>query len=316
VYHSNLALALEELQAPGERAAELEEAISALRRARELRPDESKYAERLNKLERQHRFVMRYGESALKLKPVVRPIEVFLQSDLLPCILSENTDTLSDEMLQLIDEMRNSIRQRFGLTLPGVLFTTIEDETQAQPGAFRFSLMEVPVDYGVVALGKKFALSPLNKLAALEIEGEALSIPLLMSAFYRPLQPRTGVEGYWIVEADWTKAEEHGLELWTATNYLMRRLQAVLEENLAEFVNYQETMNLLTECATEACADITKSPRKLTTLTQVLRELVGRRTPIVAFDTISEQFIQLYEAGTGVAAIIERLRDMSELNER
>ena len=176
VYHSNLALALEELQAPGERAAELEEAISALRRARELRPDESKYAERLNKLERQHRFVMRYGESALKLKPVVRPIEVFLQSDLLPCILSENTDTLSDEMLQLIDEMRNSIRQRFGLTLPGVLFTTIEDETQAQPGAFRFSLMEVPVDYGVVALGKKFALSPLNKLASLGRKSRALSM--------------------------------------------------------------------------------------------------------------------------------------------
>jgi flagellar biosynthesis component FlhA len=281
----------------------LKEAVAALRRAVELTTDKSEtiseYATRLERLEGDLLFVHRYGESALNLTPIPKPIRAFLQADWLPFILTPGKLELSEEMDKKINEMRQHIQGRYGIIVPGGNFTTIE-EAGALPGDYYFRLMErnVTVDGGRVPLGKKFAHATREQLAALGIESEA------------PLAQHSPSYGFWIAEADWAKAAQHGLELWGATDYLLRHLEAVLEQNLGEFMNHQVTASLLTESAKVEAPDIGKLPQKLTALTVVLRHLLHERLPIAPFDDIRHRFLELDQRGANVHMIIDDLKSL------
>src|SRR5262249_39229588 len=136
-----------------------------------------------------------------------------------------------------------------------------------------------------------------EQLAALRIEGEA------------PLEQHYSSYGFWIAEADWAKAQ-HNLELWGAVDYLLRHLEAVLEQNLGEFMNHQVTSSLLTESAKVEAADIAKLPQKLTALTVVLRRLLHERLPILPFDDICHRFLELDQRGANVHMIIDDLKSL------
>ena len=299
LYHSSLALALDQMKAAGNRVAELQEAVVALRRAVDLAADKNEHANRLVGLERDLRFVRRYGESALNLTPIPKPIRAFLQDDWLPVILAEGKSELSEETIKKIDEMRQRIQERYGIRVPGVNFTTIK-EAGAPPCNYYFRLMEsnVTVDGGRVPLDKKFAHTTREELAALRIEGEA------------PLAQHTSSHGFWIAKADWAKAAKHDLELWGAADYLLRYLEAVLEQNLGEFMDHQMTTSLLRESAKAEGADIAKSPQKLTALTVALRHLLRERLPIVPFDDICHRFLELDQRGANVHMIIDDLKSL------
>jgi flagellar biosynthesis component FlhA len=215
--------------------------------------------------------------------------------------LSPGVSDLSPEFVQMINQMRERVRQRFGLTIPGVNFTTLQDD-YAPSGVYQFSIMEVPVDSGQTLLDKKFAPGPPDKLAALAIKGDAL------------FDSATGPQGIWIAEADGTKVEENGVELWTPAEYLLRHLEAVLEQNLAKLMNHQEAMNLLLACASEACARIAKSPEELTAFTLVLRELLSQGAPIIDFNALTEHFIRSREESADVKAVAEHLHTLAAFN--
>jgi tetratricopeptide (TPR) repeat protein len=302
VYYSNLALALERQHVPGTRFEELNEAVDALRQAMKISPDDEEYGTRLKELERQLRFLERYGESALKLVPSVTPIRVEICSGLFQYILNPSMDNLSEDMFQRIDNMRQRVHSRFGLTIPGLRFITLEDTT-ADPGLYQFSLMERDVCSGIIPLGKQFSPAEPGDLAELGIEGT------------KPI-PETAMEGRWVSEPNWQKAQEGGLELWPVGEYLLQHLQAVLELNLASFINHQEAINLLTTSDSKACQEIRDSHEKLTAFTSVLRKMLTKGAYIAAIDVISKEFIRLYSTGTSITEIMEYLVSIPELNKR
>jgi tetratricopeptide (TPR) repeat protein len=302
VYHANLAVALEGLRASGSAGAtELTEALEALRQAYSLAPEDNDYAKRLADLERQHSFLTRYGEAALKLKPMLKPLQALAQQELLSLIVNERQDALSDEIIQMTNGLRDRIRQRFGFTIPSILFDQLQEEG-IPPGAYKLSVLETNADFGHVPLAKKFAPVPQDKLSAIEITGDP------------PIIPPDGVEGYWIAEEDWGKALENGIELWTGIDYLTRHLQIYIEKHLAELFSYQETVNLLAACPDEACRNISRSPQKVLTLTLALRELLKRRASIGALGEISKQFALLAETEKDAAVIGERLLATNDFN--
>jgi tetratricopeptide (TPR) repeat protein len=280
VYFSNLALALQALANSDNRTTELEEAAAALRRARELAPDEKDYAERLDDVERQLSFVARYGEDSLKYKLMPQPIRVSVQVGWLPYVLTEGLQTLSEKYLRTVKEMRARILEDHGITVPSVQLNDLQ-ESNLLPGTYRFSLMEEKKAEGVVALDKKFTPGPQQeKLAALGIEGE-------------PAQ--SGIEGYWIAEKDWPTAIENGLELLEPDDFLLRHLEVVLRQNLEMFLHFQETMNLLAACETDACVEIIKSTPKVLMLTMALKSLLAAQQSIADFKKISENLLALYK---------------------
>lgn len=279
VYFSNLALALQALTNSSNRTAELEEAATALRSALDLAPDEKDYTERLDAVNRQLRFVERYGEEALKLKLVSQPIRVSVQVAWLPFVLDESQQNLSEKYLRMMKEMRAHILERYGLTVPSVQLNDLQ-EANLSPGTYRFSLMDVPKLEGVAPLEKKFTPGPEDKPAALGIEGE-------------PAQ--SGMEGYWIAEKDWPKAIENGIELLEVDEYLLRHLEVVLQQNLETFVNYQETVNLLAACDADACVEIRNSTPKLISFMLFRKAWLAMQQPAIDFKKLCEDFLPLYK---------------------
>jgi tetratricopeptide (TPR) repeat protein len=288
VYHANLAYALLQLRTEGRRSMNLEEASLAMRRAQELSPDAREYPAALAEIERLRKFVVRYGESAERLTPAVVPIQAFVQADLLPFILNETLDNLSAATIQGINLLRETIEKNWGLLIPGVSFVKFEDKS-APPGAYYFSLMEEPqpVALGCVLLGRRFVTGPVEKLTALGIQTEPQFVPNVGAA--------SGPEGCWISELDSAKAAGMGLRIWEIQDYLLRHLQSALELNLAEFINYQRTIDLLNLSDTESRRKVRASTRLTAVLTKLLKRSLGSGTSILAFDRILKDFINSNE---------------------
>ena len=147
VLHSNLALALEHLRVPGARIAALDEAISALRRALELDPKNDGYRSRLSSDDLERAFVLAYGEDALDLDPMITPVRVEVNEDLLPDILDSRTQNLSDDVLSKIEAMRSGVAAAFGVKVPGVRFMTL-GQAEASPGRYRILIMMREIESG------------------------------------------------------------------------------------------------------------------------------------------------------------------------
>jgi tetratricopeptide (TPR) repeat protein len=301
VYHSNLALALENFKTTGERCNELKQAIAALQEAYRLNAVED-YAQRLELLRQELKLVTVYGEAIATLLPIATPIRVYTETSVLPYILDEGSKELSVETFHLIDEMRSQIKDRFGVKIPGIRFGEYLDSSK--PGLYYFSLMEAPTFSRFVVLERKFYPGHLTDLPNLQIVADP------------GFNPLTGEQGYWIDRIDWEAIEYSGQELWTVTKYLLEDLKVLLQSNLSLFVIQQEVWNLLDSRTTDACTEIKKSAEKLTALTQVLKALVLEETPIIAFESICNAFLMQYQSDANLTAIVEQLRLLPEIRGR
>jgi tetratricopeptide (TPR) repeat protein len=298
VYHSNLALALENFKTTGERCNELKQAITALQEAYRLNAADDD-ARRLEILRQELKLVTLYGEAIATLLPVAKPIRVYTETSVLSYILDEESKELSVETFHLIDEMRSQIKDRFGVKIPSILFGEYQDSSK--PGLYYFSLMEARILSGSVVLGRKFFPGHLTDLSNLQIAADP------------GFNPLTEEQGYWINQIDWEAVEYSGQKLWTVAKYLLEALKVLLQSNLSLFVIQQEVWNLLNICTTDACAEIKKSAEKLTALTQVLKALILEKTPIIAFESICNEFLMQYQPDANLTAIVEQLRLLPEI---
>jgi tetratricopeptide (TPR) repeat protein len=274
VLHSNLALALEHPETSGTRLADLDEAIAELGRAAEIRPDEE-YATRLEEVRHERRFVERYGEEAAAWWPLLEPVRVEIEETLGPTLLTEE-QRLSREVLELIAALRERCRERYGLTLPGIRFSLIEDVNRPLPGEYRFQVFQQVEATGSVPTAAAFTPLSAGRLEALDIDGEP---------------DWNGADGLWVDGDDRVKVEKSGVELWTIPEFLLRRLELVLEENLASFVGYQDTVNLLAGNS-EPYFRIKNSPQLVAGLTDVLRRRLRMKVSIAPMATIAEEFLR------------------------
>ncbi|QIG47204.1 tetratricopeptide repeat protein [Nordella sp. HKS 07] len=145
IIHSNLAGAWERRKTPGKRLVELENAIAAFGEANRLRPS-GQYEESIQRLNRQRDLVLRYGERAIAKEAMVTPINVEVADDLVPAISPAGSD-LSRDILALVESMRARIRERFGVTIPGVRFRGSE-AGNLPPGSYTILVMEIPIASG------------------------------------------------------------------------------------------------------------------------------------------------------------------------
>jgi tetratricopeptide (TPR) repeat protein len=286
VLYSNLASALEELGTPGKRLQELEEAIAALRRAQELKPEVKTYSERLATLAAERRFVLTYGEDALKFELVVNPIRVEVHNDVLPYVLDATLTNLSKDMQVRIEAMRARVLERFGIRVPAILFGEL-DERRPVLGNYKITLIEREVVHGNVEPGKKFACA--------KSVGESA-----------PDAGSSAPRGFWLTDDD-DASHSPDYEIWTVADYIINHLQNVLEGQLADFIGYQEVSVLLDNCKFEGCKAIKNSPAELMRFVQVLKSMLQRRVAIVAIDRISDEFVRLRDAGADSGTIADHL---------
>ncbi|HXG32883.1 MAG TPA: tetratricopeptide repeat protein [Bryobacteraceae bacterium] len=275
VLHSNLALALERLREPGRRLDELSEAVAALGRAAELRPDNAAYKTRRADLEAERRFVELYGEEALQLEPYVTPIRVEAGPQILPDILNAEQDALSEATLARIEALRAAIRERYGLTIPGVRFTVLNREGSAGN------------DY-VIRIFDRYEYS-----GAVEPGGRFLPAPLAPAGIEPP-------PGLWL-KADVT-AQAEG-EVWTVAGYVLEHLRAVVEHHLVRFAGHQEVSEMLKRSESDSAGEILSRPGELTAFVRTLRLLLERRISVADLARIAAEFVPLRQSGAAPEAI-------------
>lgn len=279
VLHSNLALALERLRQPGRRLEELREAVAALGRAAELRPDNAAYKTRRADLEAEYRFVELYGEEALQLEPYVTPIRVEAGRQILHDILNAAQDALSEATLARIEALRAAIRDRYGVTIPGVRFSVLSQEGSAG-NAYVIRILDRQEYSGNVEPGGRFLPAPL---------------------------PPAGVEpppGLWIQAQEGARPEGEG---WTAAAYLLEHLRAVVEHHLAQFVGHQEVSEMLKRSESDSAGQILGRPGELTSFVRTLRLLLADRIPIADLARIATEFVRARQSGAAPEAIAARL---------
>jgi tetratricopeptide (TPR) repeat protein len=301
VFHSNLAVALEYANQAGNRLQNLEEAIRSLGQALKLDAGNTDYTERLERHTRDRALIAMHGERVLEMTPLVTPLAAALGEDLVQHLLDPGTTDLSAEAQTLVDSMRQRLRDRYGVQIPGVRFRRMEDADQHE-GQYVFELRGVPVASGSVAAGKRYLAGPLP--------------PAQRRPFAGPeaLDPATGTTGTWVDETEALEAGLDGSALWPVLEYPLRHLEAVLEWNLAELVGHQE-VDYLVEQAGESFGTLREGP-ELTVLTGILRGLVRERVPITPLEPILERILELRQDGLSPPQIVERLRSVPEIQLR
>ncbi|MFX0062161.1 MAG: tetratricopeptide repeat protein, partial [Candidatus Hermodarchaeota archaeon] len=310
-YHSNLAGALEKLEVPNEklRIENLDEAISALRRAYDLSDDESSknaYAEDLKKLEKDRNLITHFGQiSLVNMLPVIIPIAIEVAGDLIPLVKGKENNTQNPEVAKSISDMRNKIFEEIGIKIPGIRIRG--NENDLTNGTYVIMLNEIPIVSGNISPEKRLfpgSFFSLRELIQLERDPE------------EAVNPQTGDEAWWIWKEDWEKVLSAKLELWDVTEYLVRHLEAVIRNNLSQFLGHQEVMNLLEENTSDVCNEIKSSEIHFTTLVQVLNALVYEQVPITALEKICEKFLSLFDEEIELTIIAEKLRSIPEIRKK
>jgi tetratricopeptide (TPR) repeat protein len=291
VFHSNLSGAWESRLRPEARAEELEQAISAARRASELDPADAEYAPKLSALLAEQTVIRLSGERALELQ-WPPPLRVDVSIPLLPAVLDEQQSDVSVELLELIEEMRNRIKSSTGVAVPGIRFRELDSDDTAYVIAIRGT----PLPLERLQSGKYFCPAPLDRLVERGIPAEV---------------HRQALAGAWVDADHWDAAEAAGVGLWTPIEYMLGHLESVLRSQLDQFVDHPQVAMLLDEAGVDS--EIAQSPALLTELVVALRALVRERVPILALKPISAEFLAVAQAGVDRVELVERLRALPDV---
>jgi tetratricopeptide (TPR) repeat protein len=277
-YPSNRALALEQLISTSKSGLELlNRAIADAHTAVELARSKEEYASQIEeytillaRLEQQRPLIVKYGERMVAFDPQDKPIRIHVHAEVMPLVLTADMRALSQETLSMIDAMRNRIRERYGLTIPGLHFAWLEAGS-ALWGNYQIDIMSKSVAIGQLETDKKFAFCSEEQLDELQFNGS------------RPYQrPRMEdfAEGYWLDKSDWADAMAHQIALIDARHYLLRHIECVVTHYLHQLCGHQDVANMLAQCDTPDCVAIKSTPQKLHAVTGKLQALLRRREPI------------------------------------
>jgi FHIPEP family len=270
VYYSNLAGAWELV--PDDRSA-LQKALEALERGVAACPDALELEPKIGQLRRSLQVFGTRGGTPDALEPM------------LPIIV-EISDALVDfgqTLVETCDPMRRRLRDRYGVTVPGVRFRS---NPVLPPGSYRILLGEAPPVTGQVVLGH---------VVLTDDDGE------LPESRFEARHPGDGRPAWW-VSGD--SAGDRGLG---TVDYIIAHLAAVAVENLARFVGEQEVNNEL-ERSWARPLDPATEGATLTAFAAAIRGLVDERVAVLDFDALLDAFRTVIAEGGDVDDAILAMR--------
>jgi tetratricopeptide (TPR) repeat protein len=197
-------------------------------------------------------------------------------------------------------QMRNRLRERYGVELPGLRLRANENELPY--GTYILMIHEVPLRMGTVEKDHRLHL---GDRAGLDRAG------IVAAATHpRSVQDKTA---FWIEKRQWDKAAAAGLELLEGLELPIRDLEDLLAANLVEFVGHQEVQHLL-ENAKLYGPDgdsivATETRAHMDPLTTVVRALVSERVPLTDFARVHSLFRKLWLQQVPSWRITEAIRN-------
>lgn len=303
VFHTNLAGAWEKLAAAGGGAEALHAAIAAFESAERV-SQRKDWNEKLRRLRIRRDVARACGDSVLARLPVATPIMVEVAADLVPLVKGEGEETLADSVLRMVEELRTRIAGEFGVTLPGIRFRGNAGDLPA--GNFVIILHEVPLQLGSVAADWQFVAGP----------GEV--VESIGGNIRRGGDPLTERSGVWVEAGvlEGLRAATPDVEAYSAMGYMLRVVERVLRQNLADFLGHQEVAALLANSGDPNAATIRKSPAWLTDLVLVCRALLLEGVALLPWPVLCAAFASAKASGYTAREIVEQVRSQPGFRER
>lgn len=165
---------------------------------------------------------------AAYLQPVSR-IVIEVGSELLRLETEENWP-----IFELLDDMRNRVKNETGVQLPGAL---LRDNSQLHAVNYVIKFDEISLDAGTVEIDRRFCVTSPETLKQLGIPEQSLH------AARNPLSAETG---YWVEQEWWEPLKRAGAQLWERADlFIVHHLEAVCRLKLRNFLGFQEVTYML-----------------------------------------------------------------------
>ena len=232
---------------------------------------------------------------------VVTPIAVEMGVNLTPHD-EENWDFIKE----YVPEMRERIIKSMGVEIPGVRVRT--NESDLSSNAYNILLNEIPIDSGEVYLNMVYCLESWNK-----IQREVPDI--LWTELKEVSDPLIGITGFWIQDEYLEDLNKGSIKFWEDPKFfIIRHLEAVLINNLENFLGLQEVEKILDDFKFEdednlsLIEDVVHNQESVIILTQILRNLVKEKFPIYNIKEILHVIKKINICDENIEEIIRIIR--------
>ncbi|MCC7542145.1 MAG: type III secretion system export apparatus subunit SctV [Deltaproteobacteria bacterium] len=162
-----------------------------------------------------------------------------------------------------VPNARDALFYELGITLPGVRVRAAGAELA--PGGYVIRIQEIPVARGELTPGKLLALEPVERLAALGVQGEPTT------------DPATGAAAAWIPPEARATLELVGVTVLAPGAVLARHLTSVAMRRAADLVGIHEVQTMLDgveRAYPSLVKNVVPKPVSLALLADVLRRMV------------------------------------------
>ncbi len=198
------------------------------------------------------------------------------------------------QLMPRIKGVRKKISQDLGFLVSAV---HIRDNLDLKPGEYRISINGVPMGVAEIYADRDMAINPG------QVSGPIAGI--------KTIDPAFGLEAYWIERNTKEHAQAMGYTVVDPATVIATHLSQILSENAADLFGYEEAQQLidtLKEGAPKLVEDLVPKTLGMTTIVQVLRNLLEERLPIRDIRTIAETLARHGQHTQDVTQLTEVVR--------
>jgi type III secretory pathway component EscV len=193
-------------------------------------------------------------------------IRVYVHPTTWPLILDQELKELSPSTIACIEEIRERVSKRWGMTIPGIRFEGLQ-ATDPEVDAYAIEIMGVIKAKGILHVQQMFAPYPRSRLSQCSLNGSKARV--------EPCVPEV-LEGAWLAEDTWARAEACDLQLISARAFMLRHIEYVVVEHIDSLCGHQATAEHVKAAGIENAAKIAADPIALHALTQGVKAQLAR----------------------------------------
>jgi flagellar biosynthesis protein FlhA len=201
----------------------------------------------------------------------------------------------SGPLLGRIKAVRRKLSEELGFLVQAV---HIRDNLELKPGAYRISILGVPVGEGEIQTERDLAINPGGVSAQL--------------VGVRTKDPAFGLDAYWIEPAAKEHAQSLGFTVVDAATVVATHLSELLKRHAHQLLGHEEVQQLLDRLAKSApklVENLTPGALPLGVVVKVMQELLVDRVPVRNIRTIAETLAEHAGRTQDPAALLAHVRE-------
>jgi len=239
------------------------------------------------------------GSRGLTRQHVVTPIAIEVASNLVE-LVAKGESELRSELLAETETLRDRFRSNMGVRVPGLRFRG--NQGDLPPGAYIIIMSDIPLVMGTLNPAERFYSGDLDVATRTQLHARAQADPL------------TNRTGWWLPdEAVKSTGLKSDLVAHPRT-FMMRHIEAVLQNNLAEFLGHSELEWMIGELRLPPEREV-REPRERSALLIALRSLLFEGVPIVLADIVTA-WPEVRATHSHLQAQVEALRSLPSVRSK